>query len=265
MLGFQLFLHSLRMIFGNFGAAVRVTIPVLVFSAVIYIWMFAQFGTTFVGATWDASDPQRAFSQIPDGFALFVVIFAVGATITFLWTATAWHRFILLEETPGSTGPRWNGGAIWRYFKAGFILVLLMFAATLALSIITTIVAIILAKLSIPPMLIGLLFSFLMFVPLVLIFYRLSPILPSAAVGTGLKMSEAWDATRGAGWSLIVLAVVSVLAAMAISIPGEILLSAAPVLGVIWQIGVQWISSLFGISILTTIYGVYVEKRDLNV
>jgi len=61
------------------------------------------------------------------------------------------------------------------------------------------------------------------------------------------------------------LAVVSVLAAMAISIPGEILLSAAPVLGVIWQIGVQWISSLFGISILTTIYGVYVEKRDLNV
>jgi hypothetical protein len=28
---------------------------------------------------------------------------------------------------------------------------------------------------------------------------------------------------------------------------------------------VQWISSMFGISILTTIYGHFIEKRELNV
>ena len=37
-----------------------------------------------------------------------------------------------------------------------------------------------------------------------------------------------------------------------------------PPLGLVWQALVNWLGMLLGISILTTIYGHFIEKRDLN-
>lgn len=265
MLGFQLFLHSLRMVLGNLGAAIRITIPVLVFLVLSYAWTFAQFGSASFFVEWSSSMEAGEFVAPPEGFWAFFPIAFIGGVIAFLWTATSWHRFILLEEHPGALGPQFNGGAIGRYFAAGFVLGLIIFAAALVFGFVGGLIIGGIALAGMPAIGVAVLAGLVIYVPIIIIFYRLTPMLPSAAIGDRLKMSEAWDATRGASGTLLVLAVISVIASFVIAWPVGLLAGTAPIVALVLQIAIQWITSMFGISIMTTIYGVYVEGRELNV
>ena len=98
-----------------------------------------------------------------------------------------------------------------------------------------------------------------------LISYRLAPMFPSAAIGQSVGVSQAWAATSGASGTIIVLAVVSAIASVVIDLPAE-LLARLPVgmwLGFIWVGITGWVKLMVGVSILTTLYGVYVEKRTI--
>ena len=262
MLGFQLFLHALRMILGNFGAAVRVSLPSLVAIVVVAglsITLFPALGMIEHPAMMETAP----FSA---GGVAMVFLSAVAMAVAFLWSAVAWHRFILLEEYPGATGPRWNGAAIWRYFVAGIVLGLVLVLLGVALGIVVGIASFAFGR---PggdgAMVLGAVLMFaLVVVPLILVSYRLSPILPAAAVGERLSIKDAWAATRGAFWPFLILAIVTSLASWALGLPTPILMRASLVLGLIWTIAVQWVTMLFGVSILTTIYGYFVEKRNLN-
>ena len=94
--------------------------------------------------------------------------------------------------------------------------------------------------------------------------YRLSPILPAAALGNKLSFSEAIKATKGATFSFVVLgfslAILSILFSFA-----ELLFMHSPMA---IMIGVQllfaWLIFLLNLSIITTIYGHYVEGRPLR-
>jgi hypothetical protein len=100
---------------------------------------------------------------------------------------------------------------------------------------------------------------------ILLITYRLAPLLPGAAIGKPVNVGEAWASTSGATGTILVLAVVSAIAAVVIDLPTELLqhLPAGTILVLIWVHITAWIKLMVGISILTTLYGVYVEKRDI--
>lgn len=264
MLGFQLFLHSLRMILGNLAAAIRITIPILVFFAVLTAASLILVGSPTATMQWASDMEAGRMVAPPAGFWVLFPFALIGGVITFLWVATAWHRFILLEEVPGAMGPRFNGAAIGRYFAAGFVLGLLIFVVAFAMMFIGGIVGGIVASMGLGAWGFGIVMGLIAFIPILIAFYRLSPILPSAAVGPRITVGEAWSATSGSNGAMLMLALISFLASYAITWPLGLLAATAAPVAIVFQVIVQWITTMYGISIMTTIYGHFVEKRDLN-
>jgi hypothetical protein len=95
------------------------------------------------------------------------------------------------------------------------------------------------------------------------LFYRISLVLPAVAIGAPLTLKEAWRATSDTGAALILL----VLLAFGFSLLAQgvsALLGFAPTLQLIFSIAVEiGLVAMINISILTTLYGVLVERRDL--
>lgn len=263
MLGFRLFLHALRMILGNFSAAVRISTPIIVM-AVVLGWMSVGIASHPDAVRMPGGGVQIPFEAVSARFGVSFLIALLLAIVGFLWTAVAWHRYTLLEEVPGALMPRWNGGAIRAYLVAGIVLVLLLFAAALVLGIVGGLLSVTLAQAGLPAMAVAMVFGAVVYVPAVIISYRIAAILPAAAVGRKIGVGDAWRATRGATGALLVLAIITVVFSLAAGAPVAALTRIALPLGLIWQALINWLGMLLGISILTTIYGHFVEKRDLN-
>ena len=113
-----------------------------------------------------------------------------------------------------------------------------------------------------PGLLAGLVLIALVYLPVAWVGYRISPILPSAAMGKRMPLKEAWYATGTSGAAFVVLTVITVVAGYLVNAPAQAL---PGILGVLWAFLANWASVLVGASILTTIYGHYVEGRQLDV
>jgi hypothetical protein len=72
-----------------------------------------------------------------------------------------------------------------------------------------------------------------------------------------------WDATKGASADILVLAVIAVGAHLVLALLGFLVFDRIPVVSLIWNIVVTWLVTMVGVSILTTLYGHYIEKRPL--
>jgi hypothetical protein len=89
---------------------------------------------------------------------------------------------------------------------------------------------------------------------------RFGIVLPATAVGRPMGFGEAWRATSPYGNAILGSAVILVLINIGISLVGAIL--PAP-LAVLLTVAANWVILMVGISILTTLYGVIVERRTL--
>lgn len=253
--GIRIFIHALRMVLGNFGPVARIS--GVMFAVLLGLLLMAGGGYLA---------PPEAGAALPSGrMAGSMFLLTVAQILLGLWVAVAWHRFVLLEEQPGALAPGWNGAAIWRYFKAGVTYTLVLLAVAIPLGVI--------AGLVLFPMMragdsglgaLALLFGALVYMPTAYVGYRIAPILPAAAVDRKLSLREAFYATGTSGASFIVLAVVTIGAGWLIGLPTAMLAQGSVHLALVWTAVVQWLSIMVGVSILTTIYGVYIEKRALN-
>ena len=255
--GIRIFIHSVRMVLGNFPVTLRIGGALLVVQFLLAL-MAGQ-------AYFNAGTGQGALMMSGQG-SLAMFLLSVARIVFGLWIAVAWHRFILLEEMPGAALPHWNGSAIWAYFKAGVIVALIVVAAVIPMVmlgsfLIFPFVSSGSAEPSLFVMLLGLLVFYL---PAAYIGYRIAPMLPSAAIGNRLKLGEAWSATAGSGAAFVLLALVSLLAGWLLNLPALYLARGSLILGLIWGTLAEWLTVFVGASILTTIHGHYVEKRELN-
>lgn len=256
MQGVSIFLHAVMMVLNNIGTALRISGVLMLAQFALTIALGAQ--ANYVVADMGA-DPGATLPSV-EGFAGFVVVFITQMLIA-LWIVVAWHRFILREEAPSGYFPALNTGAMVSYAIASIIAFLVVLPVIIVMSILGALVA--------SPFLIpgGAVFVgvFLLFIivalPAIYVFYRISPILPSAALQERLPLREAWYATGTSGASFIVMAVVSGLAWWIAGLPGQMLGNSFA--GFVWSFALQWLVMLIGASIVTTIYGHYVEKRPL--
>jgi hypothetical protein len=256
MFGIDIFIHAVRMVLNNLPAAIRLS-GALMAVQLIVAWVFAG-GHVALGSDVGMLVNTGRVS----GFGAFVVF--VVSFVASLWIAVAWHRFILLEEAPGGVVPPFNGAAFGSYFVAGLIFAAILIAVAIPVSLLAGVLLfpLMMAGSGQPGFFGALLFGALVYLPMAYVGYRISPILPSAAVGARMALKDAWYATGTSGAAFVVLTLVSVLASVIIQAPGGWL---GWPLGPIWLFLVQWATVLVGASILTTIYGHYVEKRPLNV
>lgn len=259
MKGLSILLHAIGMVTSNLSAALRISAVLMGVQFVLAILLGVQF--MYLGV--DTSAMMMSGSYPYGSSGLMLIIQAASS----LWIAVAWHRFILREEQPGAALPNFNGAAILSYLWAGIIFVLVIMVVAIPFGVLAGLIAgPLIATGSTGGFTIGgLVLFFVLWLPVTYVSYRISPILPSAALQERLPLKEAWYTTGASGAAFLVLAVASVLAVWVANLPIALLGYASSFLAFVWAFVVQWAVLLFGASVLTTIYGHYVEKRALNV
>ena len=247
--------HSFVMLFGNFAMALRLSAVLYAVQAIPNIYFL-----NFMSGVSDAelgSSPQ---------FWLFGSFNMVILMITGFWIAVVWHRFILSEEIPSGYIPKFHGRRIMAYFGQSVLLGLLIFALGLALGFGLIPITIFLAF----PLFGDLSQTYLTYIFYLLIsmlcgpiLFRFSTVLPAAALGEQFTWGAAWQATKGSTGSLVLVSLVLWVGLGLADWLVTDLISGSLFLMVLWVIPFEWVFLMIHISILTTLYGHYVEKRAL--
>ena len=258
-MGFKIFVHAIRLVIGHLGVALRI-------GGLLYV---VQFATSFAVAFF-ALDHLTSRNNFDPSYMVWLVPISVMVVVTNIWIAVAWHRYVLLDEMPGAVVARFNGDRIFAYFGKslllGLVAVPIVLVAGFAVAGVVSALFAAGAVTSGPPsFIIALVPLFLVYVPLAIILYRLALILPASAVGKPIRFGDAWSATRGASGTIVGLAILSVLCIVLLDLPTS-LLQGGPLVwvGLVWQTLIGWVEVMVGVSILTSLYGHYVEKRPIS-
>ena len=203
-----------------------------------------------------------------DGIEIVVTILTA---IAFASIAVNWHRFILRSEIAEGGQRLRLDGLVWRYFFFGIAIFALVTLVALGVGLALLLVGWALSTVSTA---ISILFGVVVGIPLILLLFgltfRWSVKLVAIALGdTEFTLGDAWRSTTGNTWRLTGLYLLFVLA---ISLIGSVDLGSAYaaslfnssivtaiVAGV--SILVGWFSTLMAITMLTSLYSFFVEKR----
>lgn len=249
--------HVLRSTINNVGFAWHLSWPWLVF--ILPLNMLAG----VLGISENPS-PESATA----GSAVVSAIVAILSMFVFSSIAVSWHRYILLDEVPRGWARLRADNVVWRYFGNTLLIFLTLFCG---LAPVVLLAAVLLAvfdnagiMLSIPLYLAGILFA-------LAAFYRLSVKLPAIALERqDYMMRDAWASSRENNWQLIALGflflacvmILAVLVGIASWYIAQTGIGFLLLLSMAVQILLNWIVTIMGVTLLTSLYGFFVEKRD---
>lgn len=253
----QIFMHSLRQVTHNFADAVRVSALPYAVQFVIGILLL---GSAIRTGQMDPAQMARAGGGL---MLILSLIYLLVVLITSVWAAVAWHRFVLKGERPAGLLPPYSPDRTWAYFVRSLGIGALCIALAFPLGFVGALAAVPFWT-EAGPSLIGLAVIFLItYLPLTVISYRLSTALPAVALDVPSAFGDGWRATKGESGTLVVLALISLVLFFVLSAVGDRLFSGLPVLSMLWRVLFGWFAIMVGLSILTTLYGHYVEGRQL--
>ena len=251
-MGWEIVRHSFAMLYRNLGNALRISVGPLLIALVAAFLILGVFGSG-VDTLTEEIEPDK----LPPGLALAALLIMLLFLFVSAWIAVAWHRFILLEDYPGLLPPL-AGRPVWRYLGKtillGLVLALVAFPAGFVMGVIMAILQ------NAGPDLFSI-FSLGLALYVSYMWLRFGIVLPATAVSRPMGITEAWRATAPYATAILGTCVIFVLINTGISLVGAIL----PVsLAVLLTVAANWVMLMVGISILTTLYGVIVERRTLG-
>ena len=254
MKGVQLFTHSVRQVFNNLGPALRI-------SGALYLVPAAL--SLAVGASIVQDRAAMEAAMRTGDFPWFgLVVYVLVVLICSLWIAVGWHRYVLKLEIPSGIVPVLHVDRLLAYFGRSILLFIVLVLVAVVIGFVVALVLLPLVGTS-PGIGAGIAVFVLVYVPVAIVSYRLSLSLPAAALGEPMGFGASWGATKGAGGDILVLAILSVVAMVVIDLPPAIIFPNLTILAVAWQFATGWVILMVGVSILTTLYGHYVERRPL--
>lgn len=234
--GIKLFLHAVKLVFDNFGEAMRVSLFLYFVPIVIAL----------------------VFPSTPDSISPITVAALLASFIGGIWVAVAWHRFILLGEQTRGWIPDFSGRRMVSYIGKsiliGLVIVLVLMVPMMVIGMIGD------PNSAATLLLGGAVLSFLVLI----VIYRLGAILPASSVDVRMRLRESWRATKGAGGSILALAFLTSVVQLLLGLPSILLTQIFGPLAVAWDAVTGWFLLLVSISILTTLYGHFVEGRPLK-
>ncbi len=245
MLGWRIFKHALNMIFNDFGTALRVSSPLIAVS-LFGVVLFIVKGSEYV------TGGQGQFEG--------VLLLGLLSYIATLWVAVSWHRYCLLEEYPEKTIPDFNVSRILGYFGWGLLLGLILLGmVALLFAVVYAAGGFIAGSLSLfGGVLLGVGLIFTIWVT-----QRLSLVLPASAVGKPIRFDDSWRATRPIATAILIVFPILGAFGFAIGLIVGFLGVFSALLGYALQAIVNWMIAMVSLSVLTTMYGLCVEKREL--
>ena len=104
---------------------------------------------------------------------------------------------------------------------------------------------------------------FIAMIAIGILFFRLLPTLPAAAIGEKLSFSESMEATKGTAGTAVVLFLVLMLVQILLQLITNVSIYVFAPLGLVFAVVSALIMTLVNVSILTTIYGHYVQARAI--
>jgi hypothetical protein len=249
MKGVQIFRHALLQVVNNLGPAIRI-------SAALYLVQ------VLVGLAFGRAMMSGGMGMMGGGFGLGALLVLIVSLVTGIWIAIAWHRFVLLGEVTDAPVPPFMGERMGAYFVKSLVIGLVMMALGMVLGAIVGVIGM-------PLMAHGavmsglLLMSLLVQVPLIYLGLSLAAALPGTALSNDLPLLAGWEATKDDWKTLLQLAFIMALAVTVLNLIGWMVLGGATILAQIWQVIIGWPIMMVGLSVLTTLYGHYIEKRPL--
>lgn len=250
MKGWQIFMHSVRLVMSNLESAFKVSIVLYLVQSILQVYQYMNpIQMTDVGGV--------EMPMMSGGQGVMTLLLSIFAVIASLWIAVAWHRFVLSGETQEGWVPQWHGSNMLSYLGRSIILGLLVGLAVMVAMIPIGVVAIV-----IPPL-------FFLSFPLALglgayVFFRAGAWLPAAAMGNDLTLRQAWEATKDEGPTFLVLGILVIAGSIIAMLPTILNGDPSSFINLIYGLVVNWFLTIIGISVLTTVYGHYIEGRNID-
>jgi len=248
--------HAIHSVRNNIAYAFRISWP----------WYAVLFAINLVvGLTSDSlvGDPMTN----PGGsFALQLIVLAANL-VSFASIAVNWHRYILLDQVPVGSEILRLDGLTWRYLGNLVLIWLMVFVSIFLCMLLLQLFANLSTITSILAFFVGL--AAILFA--VISFYRLSVKLPAIAIGRrDFSLGNAWTATQGNWPALLLIVLFMFLLLMALLLVVGVVFyvlvtinaTVGVVIGVVVLTVLTWLLSIFGVTLLTSFYGFFVEGRD---
>jgi hypothetical protein len=268
LVAMEAFKHAVQSVRAHLNIAFWMSLPWLIVVMVITLGRYIYLRAHLTG-----NQQQDDTLAISTGIPLFLIV-----TFAFCSIAVNWHRFVFLDEIVRGFDRLRTDRLVWRYFGNFLLIVLIL---SLAIMMASLPLAVVLAVLQVPveklqdvaawpwPIRIGV--QFVIACLVTALFFRFAVKLPAIALGrTDFGLGHAWSATRQNMASLAALAVLNMLTILAaeavLEVLGIVLGRAGDATGTIAIIVLgtflQWLVAILGTTILTSLYGYFVENRD---
>ncbi|SFR34667.1 hypothetical protein [Litoreibacter janthinus] len=239
----DIFSYGLKHLFGNFGAALRLTALIWILASLLIYALGAALIGAPIGAMAIRPDAE---GQLPELSATFTMLSLVINLVAVGWVAMLWSRFCLGADTPPGVLPMLKGMPFGGFFLTLILVLATVGAAGFAMSL--------LGSLALPymPFLIGV-FLYPLFGACLMIWLslRIGAALPASAAGQVMSLTQAWSGSRDKGiWMLAVFAMIFV---TVLTIP-SVMLSGLLIPGNIANVVVSWIIVLVGTGWLVAIF-----------
>ena len=250
MKGWQLFRQSVHAVVTHFDMVLRVSLVPYGLVAAIY-----ALGVTYFGA--HVGSLAMGYMPSAGDWILFLIVVVVCAGLM-SWAAVAWHRFILLNEVRAGWIPAWSGarvaGYLWRLVLLMLVAIMITMVGGFGVGLLAAVGGPIVAMIA------GLVLSVVTLVAM----YRLGIILAAGAIGDQVVMTDAWAATAGQWGAMVLLAALTTVLNLAFSLPLELLGGIPAAIHAGYTLVTWWILSVINLSLITTMYGHYIEGRALD-
>jgi hypothetical protein len=248
--------HAISSVRNNIAYAFRISWP---WYAVITL---VGLGANFLAEYMTGGNVEANAGRVLPLYAVIAFMNILG----FSSIAVNWHRYILLDEVPGAGDLFRLDDKVWRYFGNVLLIALILTVAGIVIIIPFSVLAGLMGA-SLP-----LLIAVLIILPIfAIVSYRLGIKLPAIALGRrDFLMRDAWAATRDNKLPIFLVALFQFLLGLAVLLALAVivyaLINVNEVLALVISAGIQivatWVLSIFGITLLTSLYGFFVEGRD---
>lgn len=237
--------HSLRSVRDFAPAGIRFS-----------LWWMAILLVIGVGTLLTREQPQT-----PEQLATISpleLISAVVSLVGFCSIAVNWHRFILRDDATGQ--PLRLDNTVWRYVGNSLAVLLMAVAPLLVLAVVLMLLPRVAVILLVPAAFAAGTFGL-----------ALSLKLPAVALGrTDFGFRQALDAASGNFWQLMGVLLINGAIVLASGVVLSLLISAiiavnfalGAAIGLAMSMAFHMFYALFSVSVLSSLYGFFVEKRD---
>ena len=212
-------------------------------------------------------DPQNFNAQS----FLLIVPLAIASIVAYCSIAVNWHRYVLLDEIAEGWQRLRIDSLTWRYIGNAILIALILFAggfvAVLLFSLVSWALSSALGEASLIVIVPGVA---ALYAYAIVSAYRLSVKLPSVALGRNdFSMGDAWRATEGNFWQILGLVLLFFICLLLGGLAIFVLTYVIGQLGTLGlsvliaiQVAVNWVATILGVTLLTSLYGFFVEGRE---